>query len=36
MKRSELAEFRRLLARILVLPGFEFTAQFGFHSGHLP
>jgi hypothetical protein len=28
---KRLAEFRRLLARILVLPGFEFTAQFGFH-----
>ncbi|MCC2626861.1 MAG: putative transcriptional regulator, partial [Thermomicrobiales bacterium] len=28
---QRLAEFRRLLARILVLPGFEFTAQFGFH-----
>jgi hypothetical protein len=34
MKPAEaerLAEFRRLLATILVLPGFEFTAQFGFH-----
>src|SRR5215213_4315720 len=28
---ARLAEFRRLLAQILVLPGFEFTAQFGFH-----
>ena len=28
---ERLAEFRRLLAKILVLPGFEFTAQFGFH-----
>lgn len=28
---ERLAEFRRLLSRILVLPGFEFTAQFGFH-----
>jgi hypothetical protein len=28
---ERLAEFRRLLRRILVLPGFEFTAQFGFH-----
>lgn len=28
---ERLAEFRRLLATILVLPGFEFTAQFGFH-----
>jgi hypothetical protein len=26
-----LAEYRRLLAKILVLPGFEFTATFGFH-----
>ena len=28
---ERLAEYRRLLGRILVLPGFEFTAQFGFH-----
>jgi hypothetical protein len=28
---ERLAEFRRLLSRLLVLPGFEFTAQFGFH-----
>lgn len=28
---ERLAEFRRLLGKILVLPGFEFTAQFGFH-----
>lgn len=28
---ERLGEFRRLLSRILVLPGFEFTAQFGFH-----
>ena len=28
---ERLTEFRRLLGRILVLPGFEFTAQFGFH-----
>lgn len=28
---ERLAEYRRLLSRILVLPGFEFTAQFGFH-----
>lgn len=28
---ARLAEFRRLLDRILVLPGFEFTATFGFH-----
>ncbi len=27
----ELAEYRRLLGKILVLPGFEFTATFGFH-----
>ncbi|TVR75780.1 MAG: transcriptional regulator [Sphaerobacteraceae bacterium] len=27
----ELAEYRRLLNKILVLPGFEFTATFGFH-----
>jgi PHP family Zn ribbon phosphoesterase len=26
-----LAEYRRLLARLLVLPGFEFSATFGFH-----
>lgn len=26
-----LAEYRRLLNRILLLPGFEFTATFGFH-----
>jgi hypothetical protein len=26
-----LAEYRRLLSKILVLPGFEFTATFGFH-----
>ncbi len=26
-----LAEYRRLMERILVLPGFEFTATFGFH-----
>ncbi len=26
-----LNEYRRLLSRILVLPGFEFTATFGFH-----
>ena len=34
MKPAEaerLAEFRRLLGKILLLPGFEFTAQFGFH-----
>ena len=27
----ELAEYRRLLDKVLVLPGFEFTATFGFH-----
>jgi histidinol phosphatase-like PHP family hydrolase len=27
----ELGEYRRLLNKILVLPGFEFTATFGFH-----
>lgn len=36
-----LAEYRRLLDKILVLPGFEFTATFGFHilgifSAHTP
>jgi hypothetical protein len=28
---ERLAEYRRLLSEIRVLPGFEFTAQFGFH-----
>jgi PHP family Zn ribbon phosphoesterase len=28
---ARLTEYRRLLAQILVLPGFEFTATFGFH-----
>ncbi len=28
---ERLAEYRRLLSQMLVLPGFEFTAQFGFH-----
>lgn len=28
---SRLNEYRRLLGKILVLPGFEFTATFGFH-----
>ncbi len=28
---DRLNEYRRLLSRILVLPGFEFTATFGFH-----
>jgi hypothetical protein len=30
-ERSQLIEFRRLLNKILLLPGFEFTATFGFH-----
>jgi hypothetical protein len=30
-EKSRLAEYRRLLGKILVLPGFEFTATFGFH-----
>ncbi len=30
-EKSILDEYRRLLAKILVLPGFEFTAAFGFH-----
>ncbi len=30
-ERARLAEYRRLLAKVLVLPGFEFTATFGFH-----
>ncbi len=30
-EKEQLSEYRRLLARILVLPGFEFTATFGFH-----
>lgn len=28
---DRLAEYRRLAARLLILPGFEFTATFGFH-----
>src|SRR3990170_3352257 len=28
---QKLAEYRRLLDKILLLPGFEFTATFGFH-----
>ncbi len=28
---ERLAEYRDLLGRVVVLPGFEFTAQFGFH-----
>lgn len=30
-EKARLEEYRRLLERILVLPGFEFTATFGFH-----
>ncbi len=30
-ERSRLQEYRRLLAKILILPGFEFTAMMGFH-----
>ena len=30
-ERATLTEYRRLLAKIMVLPGFEFTATFGFH-----
>lgn len=30
-EKSILDEYRRLLTKILVLPGFEFTAAFGFH-----
>ena len=30
-ERSRLNEYRRLMNKILVLPGFEFTATFGFH-----
>lgn len=30
-ERERLKEYRRLLSEILVLPGFEFTATFGFH-----
>lgn len=30
-EKSRLAEYRRLLDKILVLPGIEFTATFGFH-----
>lgn len=30
-EKRHLDEYRRLLAKILVLPGFEFTATFGFH-----
>ena len=30
-EQAQLDEYRRLLDNILVLPGFEFTATFGFH-----
>jgi hypothetical protein len=30
-EQSRLSEYRRLLNKIIVLPGFEFTATFGFH-----
>ena len=30
-ERSRLAEYQRLQGKILLLPGFEFTATFGFH-----
>ncbi len=30
-ERDRLKEYRHLLAKILILPGFEFTATFGFH-----
>jgi len=30
-EKNLLAEYRKLLGQILVLPGFEFTATFGFH-----
>lgn len=30
-ERKRLEEYRRLLGKVLVLPGFEFTATFGFH-----
>lgn len=30
-EQERLSEYRRLLDKILVLPGFEFTATFGFH-----
>ena len=30
-ERRRLEEYRRLLSKIMVLPGFEFTATFGFH-----
>jgi len=30
-EQARLSEYKRLLAKIVVLPGFEFTATFGFH-----
>jgi PHP family Zn ribbon phosphoesterase len=30
-EQARLAEYRRLMEKVLVLPGFEFTATFGFH-----
>ena len=30
-EEARLAEYRRLLTKVLLLPGFEFTATFGFH-----
>ncbi len=30
-EKARLSEYRRLMNKILVLPGFEFTATFGFH-----
>ena len=30
-EQSRLDEYQRLLKRVMVLPGFEFTATFGFH-----
>jgi hypothetical protein len=30
-ERQRLTEYRKLLKKVLVLPGFEFTATFGFH-----
>lgn len=30
-ERARLNEYRRILSKVLVLPGFEFTATFGFH-----
>jgi hypothetical protein len=30
-EKSRLEEYRRLLQKVVVLPGFEFTATFGFH-----